>query len=74
MPETLTDSSVEGKILKRIALDLRGFPGYANVRRVLLQQEPWSMEDGLLTPTLKLKRNKVVERFSAEIKQLYERH
>ncbi|MDD5300862.1 MAG: long-chain fatty acid--CoA ligase [Gallionella sp.] len=73
MPEALTDSSVEGKVLKRIALDLRGFPGYANVRRVLLQQQPWSMEDGLLTPTLKLKRNKVVERFAAEIKQLYER-
>ena len=74
MPEAMTDSRVEGKVLKRIALDLRGFPGYANVRRVLLMQEPWTMEDGLLTPTLKLKRNKVVEQFATQIKQLYERH
>jgi len=74
MPETMTDSSVEGKVLKRIALKLRGFPGYAHVRRVLLLREPWTMENGLLTPTLKLKRNKVAEHFAAQIKQLYERH
>jgi long-chain acyl-CoA synthetase len=74
MPEALTDSRVEGKVLERIAHSLRGFPGYAHVRRVLLSLEPWSMENDLLTPTLKLKRNKVAKQFAAEIKQLYERH
>ena len=72
MPEALVDSRVEGKVLKRIALDLRGFPGYAHVRRVLLLQEPWTTENGLLTPTMKLKRDKVAERFAVQIKQLYE--
>lgn len=74
MPEALTDSRVQAKVLKRIALNLRDFPGYANVRRVLLLQEPWSIDNGLLTPTLKLKRAEVVQRFAAEIKQLYEGH
>ena len=74
MPEALTDSRVEGKVLERIAHNLRGFPGYAHVRRVLLLREPWGMENGLLTPTLKLKRNKVAQQFAGEIKQLYERH
>ena len=74
MPEALTDSRVQGKILKRIALNLREFPGYAKVNRVLLLQEPWSIENGLLTPTLKIKRNKVTEQFAEEIKQLYEGH
>ena len=74
MPEALTDSRVQGKILKRIALNLREFPGYAKVNRVLLLQEPWSIENGLLTPTLKIKRAKVTERYAAEIKQLYEGH
>ena len=74
MPEALVDSRVEGKVLKRIALDLRGFPGYAHVRRVLLLQEPWTTENGLLTPTLKFKRDKVAEKFAAQIRQLYERH
>ncbi|MGB8516827.1 MAG: long-chain fatty acid--CoA ligase [Gallionella sp.] len=74
MPEALTDSRVQGKVLKRIALNLREFPGYAKVNRVLLLQEPWSIENGLFTPTLKVKRAKVVERYAAEIKELYEGH
>lgn len=74
MPEALTDSRVQGKILKRIALNLREFPGYAKVNRVLLLQEPWTIENGLLTPTLKIKRAKVSARYAEEIKQLYEGH
>ena len=74
MPEALTDSRVQGKVLQRIAVHLREFRGYAKVNRVLLLQEPWGIENGFLTPTLKLKRAKVTEHFSAEIKQLYEGH
>lgn len=74
MPESLTDSNVQAKVLRRIARNLSGFPGYANVHRVLLLQEPWGIENGLLTPTLKIKRAEVAKRFAAEIKQLYEGH
>jgi long-chain acyl-CoA synthetase len=74
MPEALTDSRVEARVLRRIARNLRGFPGYAKVNRVLLLREPWSIDNGLLTPTLKLKRDEVAQRFSAQIRQLYEKH
>ncbi|MGB7650364.1 MAG: long-chain fatty acid--CoA ligase [Gallionella sp.] len=74
MPEALTDSRVHGKILKRIALNLREFPGYAKVNRVFLIEEPWSIDNGLLTPTLKIKRAKVVEKFAAQIEELYRGH
>lgn len=74
MPEALTDSAVEAKVLRRIARNLRGFPGYANVHRVLLLREPWSIDNGLLTPTLKIKRNEVAHQFAMQIKQLYEGH
>ncbi len=74
MPESLTDSRVQAKVLRRIARNLSGFPGYANVHRVLLSREPWSVENGLLTPTLKLKRNEVARQFAAQIKQLYDGH
>ena len=50
---------------------LKDFPGYAKVRRVLLTREPWAVDNGLLTPTLKVKRAKVLEKFSAEIESLY---
>ena len=74
MPESLTDSNVEAKVLRRIARNLSSFPGYAKVNRVLLLTEPWTIDNGMLTPKLSLKRNKVVERFAAEIDQLYEGH
>jgi long-chain acyl-CoA synthetase len=74
MLESLTDSNVLAKVLRRIARNLSGFPGYANVHRVLLLREPWSIENGLLTPTLKIKRAEVAKRFAGEIKQLYEGH
>jgi long-chain acyl-CoA synthetase len=74
MPEALTDSRVQAEVLRRIALNLHGFPGYAQVHRTLLLQEPWNIENGLLTPTLKLKRNHVVEKYAAQIKQLYDGH
>lgn len=61
-------------ILERIAKQLSSFPGYAQIRKVSCQIEPWSIEDGLMTPTLKLKRNKVYEKFQADIDRMYENH
>ena len=71
MPESLHDSNVEAKVLERIDSQIKEFPGYAKVKRALLLLEPWSIENGLLTPTLKLKRPKVVEHFYKEIDTLY---
>jgi long-chain acyl-CoA synthetase len=72
--ESLRDSRVEEIVLKRIADQLREFPGYAKVRRVSMSLEPWSVENGLQTATLKLKRARVFERFQNEITHLYEGH
>jgi long-chain acyl-CoA synthetase len=72
MPESLHDTRVEQKVLERIAEQIKAFPGYAKVRRVLLQTEPWSIDNDMMTPTLKLKRAKVAAHFSEQIKQLYE--
>jgi long-chain acyl-CoA synthetase len=74
MPESLKDTRVEQQALKRIAAQLNEFPGYARIHRVLLQSEPWTVENGILTPTLKMKRNRVAEHFANEINQLYEGH
>ncbi len=61
-------------VLKRIAAQLKEFPGYAQVRRATLTLEPWTVENGLLTPTMKLKRAKVMEKFNAEIDRMYAGH
>jgi len=65
-------SRVNEVVLERVANRISAFPGYARIRKVRCQLEPWTIEDGLITPTLKLKRNKVHERFEAEIKEMYE--
>lgn len=68
------DKVLQNHVLARIAQQLKALPGYAQVRRVIVTFEPWSIENGLLTPTMKLKRNKVMEKFSAEIDRMYSGH
>jgi long-chain acyl-CoA synthetase len=74
MPESLTDSNVEAKVLRRITRNISGFPGYAKVHRVLLLREPWTIDNGLLTPKLSLKRDRVVAMFGKQINELYNGH
>jgi long-chain acyl-CoA synthetase len=70
----LGSEAVETEMAARIGAQLKEFPGYAQVRRVTVSLEPWSVENGMLTPTLKLKRPKVMERFNAEIDSMYSGH
>ena len=65
------DEYAEEIILEKIARQISGFPGYAKVHRALLISEPWTVENEMLTPTLKLKRKKIYEHYQSEIDQLY---
>lgn len=71
---SLRDPRVQETLLQRIGEQLHVFPGYAQVRAVHCQLEPWSVDAGLITPTLKLRRNRVMECFAGEIDSLYEEH
>ncbi len=71
-PESLKESSVQKYVIKRISKCLNEFPGYAQVRRVSLYLEPWSIENGLLTPTLKTKRPQLLKTYAADIEAMYE--
>ncbi len=73
-PGAFTQRNVEKAILNRVTERLRDFPGYAKIRRAYVTLEPWTVDDGLLTPTLKIKRPKIMERFKDEIEALYEGH
>ncbi len=69
-----TKSKVEQILLKRISRDLHNFPGYAQIRRMTCTLEPWTIEQGLITPTLKVKRPRVTEKFQQQIDAMYEGH
>ena len=50
----------------------RKFGGYEIPKKVILVAEPFSVDNGLLTQTLKLKRLKVLERYMDRINAAYE--
>lgn len=66
-PASLKQGHVDAAVLKRITRRLHAFPGYAQVRRVALTLEPWTIENGLLTPTLKLRRSRLLAHFKRRI-------
>lgn len=73
-PASLEDARLLDEVCGRVAGLLREFPGYAQVRRVTLTLEPWTVENGLLTPTLKLRRAQVLERLREPMARLYAGH
>ena len=65
---------IEKLLLKRMSNNLKKFPGYAQIRKMTCTIEPWTIEQGLITPTLKVKRSKVMEKFKQQIDTMYEGH
>lgn len=73
-PASLDNPSVKTAALKRAKTAAGEFPHYALPRAVVLTQEPWTIENGLITPTLKLKRGPLSKKFANVIAQLYATH
>jgi long-chain acyl-CoA synthetase len=72
-PESLHAPQAVKAALGRIKELTKDFPYYAQPRAVGLTLEAWTVENGLITPTLKLKRNNLTARFGGEIERLYQR-
>jgi long-chain acyl-CoA synthetase len=69
--ESLSDPRLVKDMLKRIRDTVRDFPGYAKIRRATLLLEPWSVENGLLTPTLKVRRSEVLKHYGDQVERMY---
>jgi len=67
----VSQESDEKVLLRRANEQLKEFPRWVRVRRVVATREPWSVDNGLLTPTLKLKRPLVLQRFKDQIDAAY---
>ncbi len=68
----LSDKQLFKLLKNQIQQALHDFPGYAKVRRFILADQPWTIENGFLTPTMKLKRQRVEDFYDKQIAQLYE--
>lgn len=67
----VTQETDEKMLIRRANDRLKAFPRWTRVRRVVMQKEPWSVDNGLLTPTLKLKRPILLKRLAAQIDAAY---
>ena len=72
--KNLNDEEVKSELLVKIGRYMNEFPGYAQIYKITATLDPWEVENGLLTPTLKIKREKVKELFKVEIEQMYKGH
>jgi long-chain acyl-CoA synthetase len=71
--ELIADSRVRSMIGDSICAHLKHKVGsYEIPKNFILADEPFSVENGMLTQTLKLKRRKVVERYKNQIEAAYE--
>ncbi len=66
--------TIEEILLDKITHETREFPGYARIRKVAVIAEPWTIDNEMLTPTLKLRRTKILAHHKAEVEKLYEGH
>ncbi len=70
-PATVENKPLKKAVLKKIAARLTDFPGYAKIRVLHIELEPWTVEEGLMTPTLKKKRPKLLAKYEETINALY---
>jgi long-chain acyl-CoA synthetase len=76
LPETNWDHLCDSDILKKnlqtkINKMLKPLNPFEQVRRIHLLHQPFTIESGLLTPTMKIKRRKVYEHYRDTLESLY---
>ncbi len=67
----VTQETDEKSLIQRANERLKAFPRHIRVRRVVASRESWTVDNGLLTPTLKVRREKVQKQFGSEIERAY---
>ncbi len=73
-PSSLRSPAAIKAVIKKIAGLLQKFPAHAQVRSVYMTLEPWTIQNGMITATMKLKRPEIERQFAEQIRKLYVRH
>jgi long-chain acyl-CoA synthetase len=73
-PASMQDDALIDEVRKKIDGLLAEFPGYCQIFAVTCTLEPWTVDNGMITPTLKLKRQNIMEAFERDIDGMYEGH
>lgn len=62
---------LDEKIRNHIAQVNSELAGFETVKKFALTQDQWTIENGLLTPSLKVKRKKLIEKYKDDLEALY---
>lgn len=65
------NAKVEQKLLARMKVLLKDFPGYAKIRNVTASLDAWTPENNMMTATMKLKRKIILETFADAVERMY---
>ncbi len=68
---SLQAPAVRKAVVQRMERLCNGFAKYAVPRAVTLVTEPWTVENALMTPTLKLRRPQLMQKYATEIEAMY---
>ena len=80
--EAKLDARLEGEgrektekfLVQRIGKQIKQFPGYAAIRKVAVAREKWTIDNGMITPTLKLRRTAIFQKYANAIDEMYKGH
>lgn len=73
-PGAMSDDRVLAAVKEKVDERLSGFPGYAQVHAVTCTLDAWTVDNGMITPTLKLKRRRILDTWCDQIEQMYAGH
>jgi long-chain acyl-CoA synthetase len=69
--EMIQNEQVQEKYLSEVAKFNELFGGWEQIKRFELLEAPWGIETGELTPTMKLKRKVIMEKYADRVEALY---
>lgn len=70
-PEDAKNKQLCEALKNRLVARMDDIPPFARIGAVVIEKAPWTLESGLVTPTLKAKRARVAEHYAREIEDLY---
>lgn len=69
--ELAQNGKIRAMFMEEVGRYSRGFRGFERIMKILIITEDFTQENGMLTPTLKLKRRKVMGKYGELIESLY---
>lgn len=69
--EIIKMKRVHDRIMKEVESHNQSFAQYERVKKIILSPSVWGIDSGEMTPTMKVKRRVILEKFKAEIEECY---